>query len=60
MAGALPSEPSIKLYAMEAQWVLVLLLQHLLLFEGDHLPPLDVILQSLRSSFMTTLAWINL
>jgi hypothetical protein len=44
MAGALPSEPSIKLYTMEAQWVLVLLLQHLLLLKGDHLPPLDAIL----------------
>ncbi|XP_066324313.1 uncharacterized protein [Miscanthus floridulus] len=34
---------------MEAQWVLVPLLQHLL-FEGDHLPPFDAILRSLRSS----------
>ncbi|CAD6243591.1 unnamed protein product [Miscanthus lutarioriparius] len=55
-AGALPSEPSIKLKAMEAQWVLVPLLQHLLLFEGDHLPPFDAILRSLRSSLATTLA----
>jgi hypothetical protein len=54
-AGALPSEPSIKLNAMEAQWILVLL-QHLLLFEGDHLPPFDTILHSLRSSLATTLA----
>jgi hypothetical protein len=41
---------------MEAQWILVLLLQHLLLFEDDHLPPLEAILQSLQSSFVTTLA----
>jgi hypothetical protein len=54
-AGALPSEPSIKLNAMEAQWILVLL-QHLLLFEGDHLPPFDTILHSLRPSLATTLA----
>jgi hypothetical protein len=54
-AGTLPSEPSIKLNAMEAQWILVLL-QHLLLFEGDHLPPFDTILHSLRSSLATTLA----
>jgi hypothetical protein len=54
-AGALPSEPSIKLNTMEAQWILVLL-QHLLLFEGDHLPPFDNILHSLRSSLVTTLA----
>jgi hypothetical protein len=40
---------------MEAQWILVLL-QHLLLFEGDHLPPFDNILHSLRSSLVTTLA----
>jgi hypothetical protein len=53
--GALPSEPSIKLNAMEAQWILVLL-QHLLLFEGDHLPPFDTIIHSLRSSLATTLA----
>jgi hypothetical protein len=55
MTGALPSEPSIKLNAMEAQWILVLL-QHLLLFEGDPLPPFDTILHSLRSSLATTLA----
>jgi len=55
-AGALPSEPIIKLNAMEAQWVVIPLLQHLLLFEGDHLPPFDAILQSLRSSLAATLA----
>jgi hypothetical protein len=55
MASAPPSEPSIKLNAMEAQWILVLL-QHLLLFEGDHLPPFNTILHSLRSSLATSLA----
>ena len=54
--GALPPEPVIKLNAMEAQWVVIPLLQHLLLFEGDHLPPFDAILQSLRSSLAATLA----
>jgi hypothetical protein len=53
-AGARLSEPSIKLNAMEAQWILVL--QQHLLFEGDHLPPFDTILHSLRSSLTTTLA----
>ena len=54
--GALPPEPVIKLNAMEAQWVVIPLLQHLLLFEGDHLPPFDAILRSLRSSLVATLA----
>jgi hypothetical protein len=54
-AGALLSEPSIKLNATEAQWIVVLL-QHLLLFEGDHLSPFDTILHSLRFSLATTLA----
>lgn len=55
-ASALPPEPVIKLNAMEAQWVVVPLLQHLLLFEGDDLPPFDAVLRSLRSSLAATLA----
>ncbi|WVZ87371.1 hypothetical protein U9M48_034012 [Paspalum notatum var. saurae] len=56
-APAVPAEP-IKLNAMEAQWVAIPQLQHLLLFEGDkkQLPPFDAMLQSLRSSLAATLA----
>ncbi|KAJ1273064.1 hypothetical protein BS78_06G251400 [Paspalum vaginatum] len=55
-APAVPPEP-IKLNAMEALWVVVPHLQHLLLFEGDkQLPPFDALLQSLRSSLAATLA----
>ncbi|KAG0527702.1 hypothetical protein BDA96_06G255700 [Sorghum bicolor] len=38
---------------MEAQWVVIPLLQHLLIFEADHLPPFDAIL---RTSLAATLA----
>ncbi|CAO2043921.1 unnamed protein product [Urochloa humidicola] len=56
-AGAPPPEP-IKLNAMEAQWVVAPMLQHLLLFdEGDHqLPPFDAVVQSLKSSLAATLS----
>ncbi|CAN6269443.1 unnamed protein product [Urochloa humidicola] len=56
-AGAPPPEP-IKLNAMEAQWVVAPVLQHLLLFdEGDHqLPPFDAVVQSLKSSLAATLS----
>ncbi|CAO2036692.1 unnamed protein product [Urochloa humidicola] len=56
-AGAPPPE-SIKLNAMEAQWVVAPVLQHLLLFdEGDHqLPPFDAVVQSLKSSLAATLS----
>jgi hypothetical protein len=54
-AAALPREP-MKLNAMEAQWVVLPLLQHLLFFEGDRLPPFDAVVQSLRSSLEATLA----
>ncbi|KAL6651943.1 hypothetical protein ACP70R_010868 [Stipagrostis hirtigluma subsp. patula] len=54
-AGAPPPEP-IKLNAMEAQWVVMPVLQHLLFFEGDQLPPFDAVVQSLKSSLAATLA----
>ncbi|CAO2043924.1 unnamed protein product, partial [Urochloa humidicola] len=56
-AGAPPPEP-IKLNAMEAQWVVAPVLQHLLLFdERDHqLPPFDAVVQSLKSSLAATLS----
>lgn len=54
-SAALPPEP-IKLNAMEAQWLVVPLLQHLLFFEGDQLPPFDAVIHSLRSSLEATLA----
>ena len=41
---------------MEAQWLIVPQLQHLLLFEGDQLPAFDTAVQSLRSSLAATLA----
>ncbi|PUZ49127.1 hypothetical protein GQ55_7G300800 [Panicum hallii var. hallii] len=55
-AGAAPPEPTIKLNAMEAQWVVAPVLQHLLLFEGDRLPPFDDVVRSLKSSLAATLA----
>uniref|UniRef100_K3YDV8 Uncharacterized protein n=1 Tax=Setaria italica TaxID=4555 RepID=K3YDV8_SETIT len=51
----LPPE-AIKLNAMEAQWVVLPLLQYLMLFEGSQLPPFDMVLRSLRSSLAATLA----
>ncbi|CAL5014626.1 unnamed protein product [Urochloa decumbens] len=54
-ADAPPPEP-VKLNAMEAQWVVAPVLQHLLLFEGDKLPPFDAVVQSLKSSLATTLS----
>lgn len=53
--AALPAEP-IKLNAMEVQWVVLPLLQHLLFFDGDELPPFDTAIQSLKSSLAATLA----
>jgi hypothetical protein len=53
---AVPPPEPIKLNAMEAVWVAVPVLQHLLLFEGDELPPFDAVVQSLRSSLAATLA----
>ncbi|RCV35645.1 hypothetical protein SETIT_7G256200v2 [Setaria italica] len=54
-ADAVPPPEPIKLNAMEAQWVVAPVLQHLLLFEGDQLPPFDAVVQSLRSSLASTL-----
>ncbi|KAG2569132.1 agmatine coumaroyltransferase-like [Panicum virgatum] len=54
-AAAAPPGP-IKLNAMEAQWVVAPVLQHLLLFEGDQLPPFDAVVRSLKSSLAATLA----
>ncbi|KAK3143587.1 hypothetical protein QOZ80_4AG0302180 [Eleusine coracana subsp. coracana] len=53
--AAAPPEP-IKLNAMEAQWVPLPLLQHLLFFDGDQLPPFDAVVGSLKSSLAATLA----
>jgi hypothetical protein len=53
--ASLPPEP-VKLNAMEAQWVLLPLLQHLLFFDGEQLPPFDTVLRSLKSSLAATLA----
>jgi hypothetical protein len=54
--AALPLEP-IKLTAMEALWVIIPRLQHVLLYEYEDadMPPFDDILQSLNSSLATTL-----
>ncbi|KAL6873417.1 hypothetical protein ACP4OV_013499 [Aristida adscensionis] len=41
---------------MEAQWVVILVLQHLLFLDGDRLPPFDVVVRSLKSSLAATLA----
>ncbi|KAM0842255.1 hypothetical protein ACQ4PT_058491 [Festuca glaucescens] len=50
----LPPEP-IKLTAMEALWVVIPVLQHVLLCHGADMPPFEDILQSLKSSLATTL-----
>jgi hypothetical protein len=55
-AAALPPPEDVKLNAMEAQWLVLPLLQHLLLFEGDQLPPFDALVQSLRCSLSATLS----
>ncbi|KQJ84869.1 hypothetical protein BRADI_5g23390v3 [Brachypodium distachyon] len=53
--AALPQEP-IKLTAMEAVWVVLPVLQHVLLYDlGADMPRFDAILQSLRSSLAETL-----
>ncbi|SPT20602.1 unnamed protein product [Triticum aestivum] len=52
--AASPPGP-IKLTAMEAPWVVLPELQHVLLYEGEDMPPFDGILQSLRSSLAATL-----
>lgn len=57
-ANAGPQPEPIRLTAMEAQWVVFPLLQHVLLYEGadtDTLPPFDAILQPLQSSLAATL-----
>ncbi|GJN21068.1 hypothetical protein PR202_gb08516 [Eleusine coracana subsp. coracana] len=53
--AALPPEP-IKLNAMEVQWVVLPLFQHILFFEGDQLPPFEAVVHSLKSSLAETLA----
>jgi hypothetical protein len=53
--ASLPPEP-MKLNAMEAQWVLLPLLQHLLFFDDEQLPPFDTVLRSLKSSLAATLS----
>ncbi|XP_051219798.1 malonyl-CoA:anthocyanidin 5-O-glucoside-6''-O-malonyltransferase-like [Lolium perenne] len=50
----LPPEP-IKLTAMEALWVVIRMLQHVLLYHDADMPPFDDILHSLKSSLATTL-----
>ncbi|CAN6193096.1 unnamed protein product [Urochloa humidicola] len=55
-AAAPPPPEDIKLNAMEAQWLLLPLLQHVLFFEGDNLPPFDTLVQSLRRSLSATLS----
>lgn len=52
---AAPPPGPIKFTAMEALWVVFPVLQHVLLYEGDDMPPFDAILQSLRSSLAATL-----
>ncbi|KAF0890831.1 hypothetical protein E2562_004312 [Oryza meyeriana var. granulata] len=53
--AALPMEP-MRLTAMEALWLRIPLLQHVLFYEGVGLPPFDSIVESLRSSLGATLA----
>ncbi|PVH35924.1 hypothetical protein PAHAL_7G308300 [Panicum hallii] len=53
--AARPPE-DVKLNAMEAQWLVLPLLQYILFFEGEQLPPFDTVVQSLRSSLKATLA----
>lgn len=55
-AAVTPPEAIIKLNAMEAQWLMVPQLQHLLLFSGDQLPAFATAVQSLRFSLAATLA----
>uniref|UniRef100_A0A3B6B7P3 Anthocyanin 5-aromatic acyltransferase n=1 Tax=Triticum aestivum TaxID=4565 RepID=A0A3B6B7P3_WHEAT len=52
-ATAMVSPEPIKLTAMEAQWVVVPVLQHVLLYEGEDLPHFNDVLQSLSSSAAT-------
>jgi hypothetical protein len=52
--AALPQDP-IKLTAMEALWVVFPVLQHVLLYEGNDMPPFSTIVQSLRSFLATIL-----
>ncbi|KAI5010106.1 hypothetical protein ZWY2020_012243 [Hordeum vulgare] len=52
---AAPAPEPIKFTAMEALWVVFPVLQHVLLYEGEGIPPFDAILQSLRSSLAATL-----
>ncbi|EMS64735.1 hypothetical protein TRIUR3_05761 [Triticum urartu] len=54
-ATAMVSPEPIKLTAMEAQWVVVPVLQHVLLYEGEGLPHFNDVLQSLSSSLAATL-----
>ena len=59
---SLPAEAALppgdlKLNAMEVQWLVLPLLQHLLFFEGDQLPPFDTVVQSLRCSLAATLSY---
>ncbi|KAF7019224.1 hypothetical protein CFC21_032425 [Triticum aestivum] len=54
-ATAAPPPGPIKLTAMEAPWVVLPELQHVLLYEGQDMPPFDDILLSLRSSLAATL-----
>ncbi|OEL13653.1 hypothetical protein BAE44_0025325 [Dichanthelium oligosanthes] len=49
VADVPPPEP-IEINTMEAQWVGLPLLQHLLFFEGDQIPPFDADLRSLKST----------
>jgi len=59
---SLPAEAALppgdlKLNAMEVQWLVLPLLQHLLFFEGDQLPPFDTVVQSLQCSLAATLSY---
>ncbi|KAG2596660.1 hypothetical protein PVAP13_5KG175100, partial [Panicum virgatum] len=54
-SAALPPG-DVKLNAMEVQWVVLPLLQHLLFFEGNQLPPFDTVVKSLRCSLAATLS----
>ncbi|VAH53470.1 unnamed protein product [Triticum turgidum subsp. durum] len=52
--AATPPGP-IRFTAMEALWVVFPVLQHVLLYEGDDMPPFNAIIESLRSSLAATL-----
>ncbi|KAL5214422.1 hypothetical protein ABZP36_003574 [Zizania latifolia] len=54
-SAARPPE-TIKLTEMEALWLPIPVLQHVLFYDGAGLPPFDSVIQSLRSSLATTLA----